>query len=102
MSDDGHGHLPSPLCVPHGQSSSTSLFYDKLRMGVRLGPRTRRPFKKWKTLLSSDPVLGTYDPSRGTVVSADASSYGLGVVLHQKQDEGQFKVISYALRTLTE
>lgn len=42
-----------------------------------------------------------YDPDMETVVTADASSYGLGAVLRQRQKDDQFKVISYASRALT-
>nr|XP_050031134.1 uncharacterized protein K02A2.6-like [Dermacentor andersoni] len=65
------------------------------------GPAQEAAFKKWKIFLSSDPVLGICDSNMETVVTADASSYGLGAVLRQRQKDGQFKVISYASRTLT-
>lgn len=65
------------------------------------GAAQEAAFTRWKTLLSSDPVLGIYDSNMETVVTADASSYGLGAVLRQRQKDGQFKVISYASRTLT-
>lgn len=65
------------------------------------GPAQEAAFEKWKILFSSVPVLGIYDSNTETVVTADASSYGLGAVRRQRQEDGQFKVISYASRTLT-
>ena len=52
--------------------------------------------------LSSSEVLALYNTSHETVLSADASSYGLGAVLRQKQPDGSLRPIAYALRALTE
>ena len=46
-------------------------------------------------------VLVTYDPSAPTKISADASSYGLGVVLLQQRNSEWHPVV-YASRAMTE
>ncbi|KAM7314125.1 uncharacterized protein ISCGN_003910 [Ixodes scapularis] len=62
----------------------------------------QKAFTKWKEILSTCPVLGIYDANKRSIVSADASSYGLGAVLRQEQEDGSYRVIAYASRTLTE
>ena len=42
-----------------------------------------------------------YDPSRDTMVSVEASSFGLGAVLIQQQEDQQWKPVVHAPRALT-
>ena len=64
------------------------------------GPDQEEAFKKLKTLLSSAPLLHHYNPGNPTMVSSDASSYGLGGVLMQKVDDS-WKPVFYASRAMT-
>ena len=65
------------------------------------GPAQQSSFDDLKKLLTSNPVLALYDPSLETIVSADASSFGLGAVLLQKQPPGEWKPVAYVSRSLT-
>ena len=46
------------------------------------------------------PVLAMFDPNRDTILSADASSFGLGAVLRQRQDDGTLRPIAYISRAM--
>ena len=59
-------------------------------------------FRQTKEALSSYEVLAMYDATKETVVSADASSYGLGEVLRQKQPDGSLHPTAYISRAMTE
>ncbi|MCY3930012.1 MAG: RNase H-like domain-containing protein, partial [Acidobacteria bacterium] len=58
-------------------------------------------FNKAKTILSSAPVLALFDPNLNTVVSSDASSFGLGAVLLQTQRDGSRRPVAYISRAMT-
>ena len=65
------------------------------------GDQQQEAFDSIKSQLTSAPVLAMFDPNRETILSADASSYGIGAVLLQKQDNGEFKPVAYKSRALT-
>ena len=51
---------------------------------------------------SSSKVLALHNPLLHTIVSADASPYGLEVVLCQQQSNGDNRPVAYISRALTE
>uniref|UniRef100_A0A8K9WN46 ribonuclease H n=1 Tax=Oncorhynchus mykiss TaxID=8022 RepID=A0A8K9WN46_ONCMY len=59
-------------------------------------------FDKIKGDLTSKRVLAQYRPHAKTKVSADASSFGLGAVLTQMQDNREWRPIAYISRSLSD
>ena len=58
-------------------------------------------FKTLKNLLSSSETLAYYNPRAFTELVVDASPFGLGAVIYQKQTDGSMQPISYASRALS-
>lgn len=59
-------------------------------------------FEEVKRLLVDSPALALFDPSLRSVISTDASDYGLGAIFAQIQPDGTEKPVAFASRTLTE
>uniref|UniRef100_A0A3P8TBN5 ribonuclease H n=1 Tax=Amphiprion percula TaxID=161767 RepID=A0A3P8TBN5_AMPPE len=59
-------------------------------------------FQKLKEILSSPEVLAQYSNTADTRVAADASPYGVGAVLTQKQSDGTWRPVTYISRGLTD
>lgn len=65
------------------------------------GPAQDQAFTNVKVELMKPTVLSLYNPLAPTKVCADASSYGLGAVLMQK-DDTTWKPIAFASQTMME
>jgi len=60
----------------------------------------KEAFEKGKAMVATAPVPVFYNENKPTVVSADASSYGLGGVLLQKHVD-QLRPVAFASHTFT-
>lgn len=67
----------------------------------RWTPACQRAFELVVQKRTTAPVLGYANPQKPYVLHTDASTSGLGAVLYQEQ-EGQFRVIAYASRGLSQ
>ena len=65
------------------------------------GPEQDRAFAESKSELTRAVILAHYNPEAATKISADASSYGLGAVLLQR-DGTHWHPIAYASRSMSE
>ena len=66
-----------------------------------MGRSTGSSLQEDKEMLIKSPIITLFDPNLETTVSADASSYGLGAVLLQKQTSGENKLVAYISRSMT-
>lgn len=73
--------------------------YELTRKNVRFvwDERCRQAFETLKVRLCSAPVLAPPIPDGRYVLDVDASTHGVGAILHQEQG-GQLRVIGYASR----
>nr|XP_037280020.1 uncharacterized protein LOC119172989 [Rhipicephalus microplus] len=58
-------------------------------------------FMTLKGMVASNACMASYNPELPTLVSADASSFGLGAVLLQEQQTGERRAVAFASRALT-
>ena len=65
------------------------------------GPHQQKAFEEIKSCLTAAPALTLYDPNRMTKIPADASSYRLGGVLLQQQDDQTWRPVVFISRALT-
>lgn len=89
--------------LPH-LAEKTQPLWDLLKKQnmFQWGHDHQRAFNNIKEELSSPPGLALYNAKAETVVSADASSFGLGARLLQRQEEGHLKPVAYSSRALTD
>ena len=66
------------------------------------GSMQQRAFEELRRELSSATVLAQYCPNKKTKVAADASSFGLGGVLSQKQQSGDWRPVAFISRSMVE
>ena len=64
-------------------------------------PAQETAWKELKELVVRTPVLAYYSQRASTIVSGDASSFGIGAVLMQVQEDGRRSPITYVSRALT-
>lgn len=62
----------------------------------------QKAFELLKNSLLKEETLAYFDPDLETFVVADASPVGLGAVLFQKAKSGEYNIISYASKTLSD
>ena len=60
-----------------------------------------KAFKMLKQACINSPVLAFANYSKEFLLETDASKDGLGTVLSQKQEDGQFHLVAYGSRALT-
>jgi len=65
------------------------------------GPPQQKAFEEIKSILAAAPVLALCDLNKETKISADVSSFGLGGVLQQKQEDQTWRPVMFISRALT-
>ena len=74
---------------------------EKKHKKVEWGNEQEQAFQKLKEACTKTPVLAYADYKKPFRLNTDASELGLGSVLYQQQEDGTFRVIAYASRSLS-
>ncbi len=85
-------------------ASKTKSIRELLRKDVKFywGPDQQADLKSITTEIQREITLLRYDVNADIILSADASTYGLGAVLFQRSADKKIKPVSFASRTLSE
>ena len=75
---------------------------DKKSEHVNLSPEAREAFDHLKAACLQAPILSFQDFTKPFLLEMDASGRGLGAVLSQKQADGRYHLIAYAIRVMNE
>ena len=59
-------------------------------------------FREVQSGLTRAPVMAYFTPRIPTCIVTDASPLGLGAILEQKQSDGEYRLVYYASRKLTD
>ena len=74
---------------------------DKTHAKWKLGTAEENAFQAVKRQLTQAPFMALFKQGAETRVITDASPIGIGAVLEQKQEDGQYRPVHYASRNLT-
>ena len=66
------------------------------------GKDQQTAFDQLKNILTSAQVMAYYDPTAETSLIVDGSPVGVAAILSQKQQDGNFRPVAYASRTLND
>lgn len=65
-------------------------------------PEAQQCFEEVKRLIVNSPALSLFNPELPTIVTTDASDYGLGAVLTQIHPDASERTVAFASRTLSQ
>lgn len=100
LNDLTSGYVPRKTMKRLGRSPSKDDVTLKTPFGDKWTATCQQAFETIKHHLTTTPVLGYADLSAPFEVHTDASGFGLGAVLYQRQEDS-LKVIAFASRGLT-
>ena len=93
----GFAHIAAPLYdLISGDNK------DKKSEPMKLSPKALEAFNILKEKCVNAPVLAFPDFNKPFLLETDTSRKGLGAVLSQKQDDGRYRQVAYASRTMNE